>query len=265
MVVDAADAELVADALFGLGATAVSERDGADGRVGLVADVDPAELVGAGWDVRLLDDDPSLHTAWHDRAVAWRCGERLVVRPVWVEPWTGPGADDLIEVLLDPGSTFGSGSHPTTRGCLTALEPFAPEAATVLDVGCGTGVLGVAALALGAGSLVAIDVDPAAVAATERAVELNGLTGRAAVSATPLQQVGGRFDLVLANLLVPIVEDLGPELVARLADRGTLVVSGLLPEQLDRALVALAPLRVVELRHEQGWVVALLRRADPAG
>ena len=121
-------------------------------------------------------------------------------------------------------------------------------------MGCGTGVLGVAALALGAGTLVAVDVDPAAVAATSRAVELNGLGDRAQVSPTPLAEVPGRFDLVLANLLVPIIEELGAELVAHLAPAGVLVASGVLAEQQDRAVAALSPLRVAQVHREDGWV-----------
>jgi ribosomal protein L11 methyltransferase len=191
------DAELVADQLFGLGASAVSERTGRDGEVVLVADLDPAALDGTSLRARELQDDPTWATAWHDSAQAWRCGDRLVVRPVWVDPGPArPGVEE-VEVLLDPDAAFGSGSHPTTRLCLAALEPLAPGT-TVLDVGCGTGVLGAAALVLGSTSLVAIDIDPAAVAATRRAGAQRG--DERVVSATPLRR-SRRFDLVLANLL----------------------------------------------------------------
>lgn len=257
MTVPASEAELVADHLFALGASAVSERPGDDGDAVLVADVDPALLAGSGLVFRVLDQDPAWSTAWHDTARAWTCGDRLEVRPVWVER-PADADPDRIQVLLDPGATFGSGSHPTTRLCLVALEPLAPGSAMVLDVGCGTGVLGVAALALGAGALVAIDIDPDAVAATRRAVDLNGVAGRATVEPTPLAGVAGRFDLVLANLLLPVLEELGPELVAHLAPEGTLVISGLLEDQLDRATQALAPLEVVATLHDGDWVAATL-------
>ena len=252
------DAELVADQLFGLGASAVSERTGRDGEVVLVADLDPAALDGTSLRARELQDDPTWATAWHDSAQAWRCGDRLVVRPVWVDPGPArPGVEE-VEVLLDPDAAFGSGSHPTTRLCLAALEPLAPGT-TVLDVGCGTGVLGAAALVLGSTSLVAIDIDPAAVAATRSALELNGVDERAVVSATPLAEVPGSFDLVLANLLVPIIEELGPALVAHLAPGGVLVASGLLASQVDRAVAALSPLRVDAVLREEDWVALTLR------
>lgn len=252
-------AELVADRLFALGASAVSEQPGAHGQVVLVADVDPADLHDTAWEVRVLDDDPSVHTAWHSTATAWRCGTHFVVRPVWVDAPGALGADD-VEVLVDPGAAFGAGSHATTRLALAALEPLAPHSARVLDVGSGTGVLGAAALLAGAGTLVAIDIDPGAVAATRRAIECNGLTGRARVGGDALAQTPGVFDLVLANLLLPVVEELGPELVAHVAPDGALVVSGVLEEQRARVLDAVAPMRVRSALRDGEWIALVLGR-----
>jgi len=278
IVVQDAAAELVADRLFALGASAVSERPGVDRSVVLVADVDPATVLDARGDVlagfegvlgaRILDQDPSWDTAWHDTARAWTCGERLLVRPHWVpsplSPLSPPaqemrsGASERIEVVLDPGIAFGAGSHPSTRACLAALEPLAPAATMVLDVGCGTGVLGIAALLLGAGGLTAIDIDPAAVTATTSALVLNGVAGRALVDTTPLGSVEGTFDLVLANLLLPIIEELGPDLAARVAPGGSLVLGGLLEDQLERAVAALTPLSPDRVDRDDGWVAAVL-------
>jgi ribosomal protein L11 methyltransferase len=264
VTVPAAAAELVADELFALGASAVSELASHEGSVGLVADVDPLRLAGRDWQVQILEPEASWETGWHDAAQAWRCGQRLVVRPHWVEPWTpSPGADALgspVEVVLDPGTSFGAGSHPSTRLCLAALEPLASSAASVLDVGSGTGVLGVAALLLGAGQLQAIDIDPAAVTATRRAVELNGVSTRATVSSLPLEQVPDRAELVLANLLLAVLEPLGPALVDHVAPGGALVLGGVLADQLDRAVAALAPLEVDRVLRDEDWVAAVLRR-----
>lgn len=272
MTVPAAAAELVADELFALGASAVSELASHEGSVGLVADVDPLDLAGRDWQVQVLEPEASWETGWHGAAQAWRCGQRLVVRPHWVDPMTAaspaappggeppPGDEPLVEVVLDPGTSFGAGSHPSTRLCLAALEPLAPNAASVLDVGSGTGVLGVAALLLGAGRLQAIDIDPAAVTATRRAVELNGVTAQATVSSSPLDDVPDRADLVLANLLLAVLEPLGPVLVDHVAPGGALVLGGVLAEQLDRAVAALAPLEVDRVLRDEDWVAAVLRR-----
>ena len=258
--VDREQAELVADELFTLGASAVSERPGPGASVVLVADVDPAAVRAAGWRCRVVTEDPEWATSWHDEVGARRCGERLVVRPVRVDGAAPDeaAADAAVEVVVDPGTAFGSGSHASTRLCLAALEPLAPGARRVLDVGSGTGVLGVAALLLGAGTLVALDVDPGAVAATRRAVELNGVADRATVLDGSVSAVAGTFDLVLANLLVPIVEELGPELVARVAPGGAIVVGGLLDHQVDRAVAALSPLVPSARRVEADWVALTL-------
>jgi ribosomal protein L11 methyltransferase len=258
--VDREQAELVADELFSLGASAVSERPGPGDSVVLVADVDPAAVRAAGWPCRVVTEDPAWATSWHDEVGARRCGERLVVRPVRVDGAAPDeaAADAAVEVVVDPGTAFGSGSHASTRLCLAALEPLAPGARRVLDVGSGTGVLGVAALLLGPGTLVALDVDPGAVAATRRAVELNGVADRATVLDGSVSAVAGTFDLVLANLLVPIVEELGPELVARVAPGGAIVVGGLLDHQVDRAVAALSPLVPSARRVEADWVALTL-------
>jgi ribosomal protein L11 methyltransferase len=258
--------ELLADRLFSLGASAVSELPDPDG-VGLrlVADLPVASLAALdsiGQPYEVLESDPSWAGGWRDHATAPAVGERLVVRPEWVEP--DPAHGDRIEVVVDAAEAFGSGSHPTTRLCLEAVESLAAAAplGRVLDVGCGTGVLGVAALLLGADPLVAVDVDPAAVAATVRTAELNGVADRVVeASGRTVGEVAadhGPFDLVLANLLVPIIEDLGAALAAAVAPGGRLVLSGLLADaasgQVDRAVRALGPgIAVESVAEHEGW------------
>jgi len=239
--------ELVSDRLFSLGASAVSELAGDGGRLRLVADLPARALDRLDGPYEVLEHDPSWNDAWRDHATAVAVGDRLLLRPEWVT--ADPADVGRVEIVLDAAHAFGSGSHPTTRLCLEALEGLADElaGARVLDVGSGTGVLGVAALVLGAGSLVAVDVDPAAVAATGRTAGLNGVSEWVVeVSSRLVAEVTvdhGAFDVVLANLLIPIIETLGPELAAAVAPGGRLILSGLLADpstgQVERALVAI--------------------------
>ena len=139
---------------------------------------------------------------------------------------------------------------------LAALEPLVGPGSSVLDVGCGSGVLAVAAARLGAGRVVAIDVDPAAHAATLDNAARNGV--EVSVPRVPLSEVSGRFDVVLANLLTPTLIELAAPLGERVAEHGALVVSGLLPQQTERVFAALAPLVVVGETELDGWVAATL-------
>ena len=271
--------ELLADRLFALGASAVSEVPGPDGGIRLVADLPVRSLSGleaTGQPFEVLQVDPSWASGWRDHAVAVTAGDRLVVRPEWVE--RSPEHVGRIEVVVDASESFGSGSHPTTRLCLAAVERIvtATPPRNVLDVGSGTGVLGVAAMLLGASSLVAIDVDPAAVVATRRTATSNGVEDRLVESSDrtvdDVVAAHGPFDLVLANLLVPIIEALGPQLASAVAPGGRLVVSGLLADehvgQVDRAVAALAALggrcRVEEVSTLDGWAAVVLMVAPDA-
>jgi len=130
----------------------------------------------------------------------------------------------------------------------------------VLDVGCGTGVLGVVAALMGAASVTAIDIDPEAVRVTQLVAERNGVAGRVQASVTPLDQVGGTFDMVLANLLVPIIEHVGAQLASRVGPGGRLVASGILAEQQSRVSAALAPLELEGVTAADGWVAMVFRR-----
>ena len=163
-----------------------------------------------------------------------------------------------VVVRLEAGEAFGAGSHPSTRTCLAALEPLAPDAGTVLDVGSGTGVLAVAALLLGAASAEAVDTDPDAVSATIRTAELNGVADRLVVRRGTLDARAGPADLVVANLLLPVIEELGGVLASRVAPGGHLVLGGILERQVERALLAVGPLVLVATQRESGWVACVL-------
>ena len=273
----AVDAELTADRLFGFGASAVGERSlptdeggtsagdvSMHDRVELTADLDPAVVA------EVLAALPDALVGEHvgtsvQTAEPYVVGGRLVVRPSDVPvDVAAAGLDPGWSVLVvDPGQAFGSGTHPTTRGCLAELLRLSDEGrfdgVDVLDVGCGTGVLGLAALVLGARGLVAVDTDPAAVAATRANAQANELLGHTRTAAS-LDLVDGTFGLVLANLLAPVFDELGPRIATAVAPGGVLVASGVLEDQVGRVLAA-APDLVLDHRADvDGWAVLTLTR-----
>ena len=261
-----ADAELAADVLWRSGAAGVEEQE-ADGRVVLLggfedpaaaqAAADLAHTYGFAAEISaIVDDGLDGWRAWATPVLAGRTW----ITPTWVAA-PEVGAEERI-VRIDPGRTFGSGSHPTTRLVLGLLEGLVQPDDQVLDVGCGSGVLAVAAACFGAASVVAIDIDPDAPEITNANAERNGVSTRVTASNEPLAAVAAtdrRFEVVAANLLAPVIAELAVDLVGNVAPNGALVVSGLLADRWEDTTTLLAPLRPVQVVEEDGWVAVLLR------
>lgn len=177
-----------------------------------------------------------------------RISDRLWIVPSWhVAP--DPTA---INLELDPGLAFGTGSHPTTRLCLEWLEANVTPACSVLDYGCGSGILAIAAKKVGAGETVGVDIDPAALTAAADNAARNSVELRLQHSSTPLQQT---FDRVVANILTNPLMLLAPLLTARLATGGKLALSGVLASQAEQVIAAYASFLPLHTgaTHE-GWV-----------
>jgi len=201
--------------------------------------------------------------AWKSHFPVLKVGRRLVIRPTWREHQ--PAADDVV-LALDPGMAFGTGLHPTTRLCLAALEQLADgglvEGARVLDVGCGSGVLAIAAGLLGAHQVVGLDTDPIAVEATMANGARNGLAGRLAARQGSLPSADGPFDLVVANLISSLLIELAPLLAASVRTGGRLVASGIFIDREPEVLAALehAGLERSGRSAEGDWVALELAR-----
>lgn len=190
-----------------------------------------------------------------------RFGHRLWISPFELRDQTPP---DAAVVALDPGLAFGTGTHPTTRLCLEWLDAADLAGARVLDFGCGSGVLALAAATLGAEAVIATDIDPQALAATRANARANGLEHR--IHCRQLAELADNeaFDLVLANILAGTLVDLAGELCARVAPGGQLVLSGILAEQADQVRQAYAGEFLLSAENSDTWVRLDGRRFAPA-
>lgn len=201
---------------------------------------------------------------WKQHFSAVRIGRRLVIKPTWETFVAAPG--DVL-VNLDPGMAFGTGTHGTTRLCLEALSGLferQPAPQRVLDVGTGSGILAIAAAALGAQRVLACDIEEESCRTAGENARLNGVAERIEVTGRPLEELEGGFDVVLANILAEENIRLADELVRRLAPGGALILSGILQEK--EGLVAEAfdryPLEGPVLSHREEWSCLLYRRKD---
>ena len=198
--------------------------------------------------------------SWKRHYRPLRLGRHLVIIPSWATTALGP---DDVPVLLDPGMAFGTGTHPTTQLCLELLEENLRPGMTVIDLGCGSGILGLAALRLGAGLVLALDTDPEATRATQDNARLNQIGANLRThlgSLTDLLQGGvqpGRAPLVVANILAgTLARMLGEGLPRVLEPGGRLILSGILREQSAEVEAALEAcgMTLVEQRTREDWV-----------
>jgi ribosomal protein L11 methyltransferase len=221
-------------------------------------------------ETRVVHEEDWAH-AWKSHFPVLRIGRRLVIRPTWRRHRRAPG--DVV-LALDPGMAFGTGLHPTTRLCLAGIEGWAERGllvtgsaqaggARVLDVGCGSGILAIAAGLFGAGELVGLDTDPIAVEATRANARRNGLGRRLSARQGSLPSGDPPFDLVMANLIASVLIAVAGELAAELRPAGRLLASGIFVDReadVRRALEA-AGLAVADRSSEGDWVALEAVRA----
>lgn len=231
-----------------------------------------AEALGhlQAFDLRGIGDLQTRVVHEQDWAGAWkaffpvlRVGRRLVIRPTWRRHRVRRG--DVV-IALDPGMAFGTGLHPTTRLCLAALEPLAADGqldgARVLDVGCGSGILAIAAIRLGAASALGLDTDPIAVDSTRANARRNRLGRRVHAREGTLPSGEPAFDVVLANLIAGVLVPLAPALRAELRTTGSLVASGIFVDREDevRAAFEAADLEPTDRSVDGDWIALTCRR-----
>lgn len=208
-----------------------------------------------GWKAEVLEDRAWERT-WMDDFQAMRFGRRLWVVPSNLEP----PEPDAVNLRLDPGLAFGTGTHPTTALCLEWLDEQALQGREVVDYGCGSGILSVAALLLGARGCLGIDNDPQALTASRDNAERNGVLERLAL-ALPEQAPTRQADVLVANILANILIDLAPRLADQVRPGGAVALSGILVEQAAAVAEAFRPWFELEPpRQREDWVLLFGRR-----
>jgi len=205
-------------------------------------------------------DDSDWMEAWKRGYAPQRIGRILIV-PSWLDEPISAGE---LSIRLDPGMAFGTGLHPTTRGCLTLLQRIEPMPDRCLDVGTGSGILGIAALRLGAERVVGLDTDPIAVTAAMANAAVNGLADRfeARRGTVMVELANEPYPLVLANLVASLLIELAPALVANTALGGTLIASGIIEPRADEVLASLsaAGFALIDRLGDGEWVSLRMER-----
>ena len=212
-------------------------------------------------------EEENWETAWKKYYRPIIVSDTLAVVPEWENFSAGEGQTVL---RMDPGMAFGSGSHDTTRLCLTFLDREKPEGMQVLDMGCGSGILSIAALLMGAKSVTAVDIDQLATKIARENAALNGCDddrlqvrcGNILADETLAAEIGGcSYDLILANIVADVIIAMAPLFRRFLKSDGTLIVSGIIAERAEEVTAHLQEhgFAICELREENDWAAAICR------
>jgi ribosomal protein L11 methyltransferase len=270
VTVPAADAELAADRLWQLGVEAVGLHDPVDGRVELwtaVGDSDDAQRRAVAslepdWVWRTEDVVEAAET-WREHVQpTWYADDGVVV-PAW-QVLDGEFDANVLVTTIEPATSFGLGDHPTTALTLGLLAGHVRTARvrSALDVGCGSGVLGIVAAQLGVERVRSVDISAGAVEATRANAIANGVAQAIDADNASLGELDERFDVVVANILAPTLISLADDLRRLCAPGGVLIISGILDASHDHVLDALVPLGVQRSVARDGWAAVQLGVPD---
>jgi ribosomal protein L11 methyltransferase len=217
--------------------------------------------------IEVKDEDWSL--SWKKSWKPDPIGKLILILPAWLDV-----PEKFLErkiIRLDPGSAFGTGSHPSTRLCLEALDNDPPAGQAIADIGCGSGILSIAALKLGAKSTFSVDIDSLAISATRINSDLNHIPENllnvflGSIEEIEANMPTKKIDLVLCNILAPVIKLLGPDFEKIIGHKGKVILSGLLVEQIGELKEFFLPLgwQVLEIKTKDQWALMVLTQDLP--
>lgn len=179
-------------------------------------------------------------------------GKKLLIRPTWRDKYD---AGDRLVLNIDPGLAFGTGSHETTRLCLETLEKYVKDGDKVLDVGCGSGILSIASILLGADSAQGVDIDPTAVKTAAENAEINGVSDKfTAVCGNLTDKISGKFNIIVANIVADAIISLSKGVKEFMDDDTVYIMSGIIDTRLQEVLASLEPdFDIIEVIEDNGW------------
>jgi len=270
LVVREDEVDEVSGLVWELGVSGVEELELGNGSIELRIGCETAvaelvrETLSDRWTVsaEAVAADTGLDT-WREHAQVWRAGSNIVIVPPWLDVPSDMTTDDLV-LLIDPGHAFGSASHETTRLCLEAVAEFVTPGAVVADIGCGSGVLAIAAVRLGARGAIATDISPDAIIATIENARRNDVADVVDVSTATIEELdNATYDLVLANIGAATLCSMAQGLVQITKPDGMLVLSGLLAEQTEIVAAALNQTGAVvdDVREDGEWRALVAHRS----
>ena len=268
------EVEFVSDLLWSLGVVAIEEHWDPDGIVRLQTslgdDIKVVEQamkslhVELDWSTVIVND--AVSNKWREFAQPTMIGERIVIAPAWCDDREVAEVvaslaypDQAIVIPIEPASTFGMGDHPTTMTSLLMIEKYVKPGDVVIDVGCGSGVLGIGALRLGAVRAIGMDINPSCVAVSQENARLNHVDDRWTVTTEPVAVIGFPADIVVANILAPALIELSNELKRLTKPDGLLVISGVLTEHYEHVAQVLMPLQECDRIEYGGWAAVAFR------
>ena len=268
------EVEFVSDLLWSLGVVAIEEHWDPDGIVRLQTslgdDIKVVEQamkslhVELDWSTVIVND--AVSNKWREFAQPTMIGERIVIAPAWCDDREVAEVvaslaypDQAIVIPIEPASTFGMGDHPTTMASLLMIEKYVKPGDVVIDVGCGSGVLGIGALRLGAVRAIGMDINPSCVAVSQENARLNHVDERWTVTTEPVAVIGFPADIVVANILAPALIELSNELKRLTKPDGLLVISGVLTEHYEHVAQVLMPLQECDRIEYGGWAAVAFR------